>query len=147
MRHVRLGGVTQPASQAVLSALQAGLIRRAVREQEEARGSWKFEEMLVEAVGHGAFVFQQSRSCPTDELDIGLSKAEEVHQLLDKPRHIGARGEVLRAAHSGILPLMLGVRSAARGRGRPLVSPSDYLPINEVHCPLTVAGFVLPPTA
>src|SRR5262245_28985290 len=99
MGHRRLSGFTQPASQAVFPALQAGLIGRAIRQQEEAGGGRKFKKMLVEGIGDGAFVFQQDWRAAPNHIDVGLRKGHEVDHLLDKPRHIGARGHVLLAAH------------------------------------------------
>ena len=76
-----LGGLLEPAGQAVLAALDAGAIRRSVRGEEEARGGREAEEVLVERAGQRGLVLEHRRRALADHHRVGLGEPHELGQL------------------------------------------------------------------
>ncbi len=94
-----LGRFPEPAREAVLPALDALEIGRAVLALEEVRGGGEGEEVIVEGRGQRRLVLQHQRRGPADPRHVVVPEADEGHLLRDESQHVGAGRDALGLAH------------------------------------------------
>jgi hypothetical protein len=99
VRHGHCGRFPQPAPEAMFASIEPLHIRSAIRCDKKTSGGGEFEEVFVEGCRNGLLMFENGRRAAPNQSYVRVIKPDKLHDLTDKPLHVGAWMIARLAAH------------------------------------------------
>src|SRR5207302_86530 len=107
--HDHFGRFTQPAPEAMFAPLEPLRIWSAIVFEKETGRGGEFEKVFVEGCCQGLLMLQYDRRGTTNRGHVRVAQLDKLHELADKPLHVGPWMIARLAAHTPSLPREYGL--------------------------------------
>src|SRR2546425_8927447 len=116
--HGHFGRFTQPAPEAMFAPLEPLRIWGAIFFEKETGRGGEFEKVFVEGCCQGLLMLQYDRRGATNRGHVRVAQLDKLHELADKPLHVGSWMIARLAAHTPSPPATASAKGAHLN-GRP----------------------------
>src|SRR5262245_26127588 len=139
--HGHLSRFTQPAPEAMFAPLEPLRIWGAIFFEKETGRGGEFEKVFVEGCRQSLLMLQYDRRGATNRSHVRVAKLDKLHELADKPLHVGSWMIARLAAHTPSPPATVSAEGAQlNGRPFPATASAKDAQLNGRPFPATASA-------